>query len=504
GNDDDNDEVTKDDDNDDVDSDADGIKEASDSEKTNSDEDENPNLNQNDDEEEEHEEEYVRTPDGVEFTDDDDEYEELYKDVNGSSSASSDFANQFLNLDNVPPTDTEFVSMMNVKVHHEEPSTQTPPLLNIHIMVIPETLTATGSTIPLTIPPITPLPQESIPTPTPALTTATTITLILALPDFSSLFGFDQRVSALEKELSQFKQADYSAQLLETIKSYTAEFEKKAKDERKRYIDLVEKSVKDIIKDEVKSQLPHILLKEVSDYTTHATASLTEFELKKILLDKIQKSKLYRGAQEHKDLYDALVKSYKLEKDLFKSYEESVFETADTEMPHNQGGDLSNTDDQPNVEETSRNDWFKKPERPSTLDSDWNTTKIIDFRPPQTWISKITKAEKPPLTFDELMSTPIDFSAYNNPEGNEYPFDLSKPLPLIMDQGRQVVPVNYFINTDLEYLKGGSSSMEYTTSTKTTKAAKYDDIQGIEDMVPLLWSLVKVAYDKYNVWGISH
>nr|GEZ97879.1 hypothetical protein [Tanacetum cinerariifolium] len=49
-------------------------------------------------------------------------------------------------------------------------------------------------------------------------------------------------------------------------------------------------------------------------------ASLTEFKLKKILLDKIQKSKSYRGTQEHKDLYDALVKSYKLDKDLFKSY----------------------------------------------------------------------------------------------------------------------------------------------------------------------------------------
>ncbi|GJS06761.1 hypothetical protein Tco_0363557 [Tanacetum coccineum] len=56
--------------------------EASDSEKTNSDEDENPNLNQTDDEEEVYDEEYVHTPDIVEFTDDDEEYEELYKDVN--------------------------------------------------------------------------------------------------------------------------------------------------------------------------------------------------------------------------------------------------------------------------------------------------------------------------------------------------------------------------------------------------------------------------------------
>nr|GEY02712.1 hypothetical protein [Tanacetum cinerariifolium] len=41
-----------------------------------------------------------------------------------------------------------------------------------------------------------------------------------------------------------------------TFRSFTTEFEKKAQEERKRYIDLVEKSVKDIIKDKVKSQLP--------------------------------------------------------------------------------------------------------------------------------------------------------------------------------------------------------------------------------------------------------
>ncbi|GKE02619.1 hypothetical protein Tco_1390602 [Tanacetum coccineum] len=72
---------------------------------------------------------------------------------------------------------------------------------------------------------------------------------------------------------------------------------------------------------------------------------------------------------------------------------------------------------------------------------------------------------------------------WNNPEGQEYPFDLSKPLLLIKDRGRQVVPANYFFNNDLEYLKGRSSSKKYTTSTTKTKAAKYDNIKGIEDMV---------------------
>nr|GEU51657.1 hypothetical protein [Tanacetum cinerariifolium] len=186
--------------------------------------------------------------------------------------------------------------------------------------------------------------------------------------------------------------------------------------------------------------------------------------------------------------------------------EETVFEGGDTQEEHDQGQDK---------------------------DSDWNARKIVDFRPPQTWISKIAKEEKPPLSFSELISTPIDFSAYvmnnlkiniltqdllvgpafnllkgtckshveleynfkecykvvidrldwNNPEGKEYTFNLSKTLPLIMERGHQVVHVDYFIYNDLDYLKGGILSGKYITSITKTKAAKYDDIQSIKDMV---------------------
>nr|GEV44642.1 retrovirus-related Pol polyprotein from transposon TNT 1-94 [Tanacetum cinerariifolium] len=63
-------------------------------------------------------------------------------------------------------------------------------------------------------------------------------------------------------------------------------------------------------------------------------------------------------------------------------------------------------------EAAPKHEWFKKPERPLTPDSDWNVRKTVDFRPPQIWISKIAEAEKPPLSFNMLMSPPIDFSAY--------------------------------------------------------------------------------------------
>ncbi|GJV05225.1 hypothetical protein Tco_1338794 [Tanacetum coccineum] len=223
------------DDNNDKDSenDDDGGSDAHDSERTDSDEEEIPNLNLKDDEEEESkDDEYVRTPDEetnddyMEF--DEEEYDELYKDVNvtskvaeheevgkgdakmtdvtresgskQSSSVSSDFASKFLILDNVPPVNNEVASLMNVKVSHEESSTQAPPLISEPVTTIMEIPTVAAITVPLTVQPFTPIPHQSTPTPTP--TTESTTTSIPAIPDFSSLFGFDNRVSTLEKKLS--------------------------------------------------------------------------------------------------------------------------------------------------------------------------------------------------------------------------------------------------------------------------------------------------------------
>nr|GFC27861.1 hypothetical protein [Tanacetum cinerariifolium] len=57
-----------------------------------------------------------------------------------------------------------------------------------------------------------------------------------------------------------------------------------------------------------------------------------------------------------------------------------------------------------------------------------------------------------------------------NPEGQQYPHNLLQPLPLIPDnRGRLVIPFAYFINNDLEYLRGGVSSRKYTTSVTKTK-----------------------------------
>ncbi|GJV90618.1 hypothetical protein Tco_1538431 [Tanacetum coccineum] len=130
------------------------------------------------------------------------------------------------------------------------------------------------------------------------------------------------------------------------------------------------------------------------------------------------------------------------------------------------------------------------------------------------------------------MRTPIDFSAFGmnhlkidnltqqhlvGPTFNllkgtcksrvelEYHFEeCYKDVTDRLDWTNPEVPADYFINNDLEYLKGGSLSRKYTTSTKKIKIAKYDTIEGIKYMVQTLWSPVKVTYDKYSLWVILH
>ncbi|GJS15227.1 retrovirus-related pol polyprotein from transposon TNT 1-94 [Tanacetum coccineum] len=229
-----------------------------------------------------------------------------------SFSHSSDLASKFLNFLDIPHTDTEIVSPMDVHVHHEVPSNQTPTLLTVPVSVNTKS--------------------------SPVYTTST-------------------------------------------------------------YED---------------------------------AASLTEFELKKILIDKMNESQSYLTATEHRECYDGLIKSYDLDKSLFSTYdkvyslkrsrkdkdkdedpfagsdrglkkrntskdveptkgpktkesksgsskgtksqskssrksvhaEEPEFEVADSDMPQDQKENLGNDDEELKRKVASKRDWFTKPKQP--------------------------------------------------------------------------------------------------------------------------------------------
>ncbi|GKB80329.1 hypothetical protein Tco_0947224 [Tanacetum coccineum] len=77
------------------------------------------------------------------------------------------------------------------------------------------------------------------------------------------------------------------------------------------------------------------------------------------------------------------------------------------------------------------------------------------------------------------------------------------PDPDWNHRGCQIIPKDYFINNDLEYLKGGDLSRRYSTSVTKTKAATYE-LKWIEDLVPELWSPVQLKYDQHAYLVTSH
>nr|GEY69054.1 hypothetical protein [Tanacetum cinerariifolium] len=278
-----------------------------------------------------------------------------------------------------------------------------------------------------------------------------------------------------------------------------------------------------------------------------AAATLTEFELKKILIDKINSSESYLTAPEHQECYDGLIKSYNLDKDFFSSYdvyllkrsqddkdksqpkssgksvhtEEPEFKVGDTNTPQGQEWNQGNDNDEPKTESASRCVWFTKPSCPQEpTDPDWNEGKTPQTGPTQNWLTTLaasTSTGKSLKEFDELMSTPIDFSSYilNGLKIKNITQEilLGPALRLLKGTRSNYAELEYDFEEcykalseklDWENPKGGGiPTMTYTTSTTKTKATQYD-LPGIEDMVPNIWSPVKVAYDKYALWGISH
>nr|GFA11616.1 hypothetical protein [Tanacetum cinerariifolium] len=259
-----------------------------------------------------------------------------------SSSIFFDYAAKFLNFDNIPPVETEVVSMLDIDVQHEAPRTS--PLLTIVVSVKmlkevdhkSKILTAYKFEVPTIV-------KEHLGT---------------SLDD--SIHKVIQRHT-----VERIKEHSILADAVNALKQQQ-NLQKSAEEIQKIKMEQVEK-------------LPE------SKYTIRSSdkTALIEFDMKKALFDSMHASKSFNKYPTNKTLYHALIESLiKDENDMDQG--ETMFEVGDTQRPHNQEQDMGNTDDQPNVEATPKHDWFKKPERPSTPDLDWNVRKSVDFRPPQT------------------------------------------------------------------------------------------------------------------------
>nr|GEV98216.1 hypothetical protein [Tanacetum cinerariifolium] len=138
-----------------------------------------------------------------------------------------------------------------------------------------------------------------------------------------------------------------------------------------------------------------------------------------------------------------------------------------TEVNMDDGGDDVGCDDdqpqttsEPKTTKTLNLKWFKQPPRPPTPNSKWNKRQVVLDQLEQPWFNQMVSASKDPLTFNDLMATPINSSKYmlNGPKIENLTQDILLGPAFNLLEGtcsssHQTVAVDYFFNNDLEYLK---------------------------------------------------
>nr|GEV32718.1 hypothetical protein [Tanacetum cinerariifolium] len=238
-----------------------------------------------------------------------------------------------MDSNDIPPTDTKIVSSLDVHVHHEVPRIHTSTLLDVSVSVIPE-VSPVYMNIPQSSQTFTSLHLQSIPSPLPT-TEATNITSLIL--DFASVFRFNDRVIALEKDVAELKNDPLHTQV-------------------------------------TTNQLPQILSEEVSNFTPAVIEKMIQYRDDKDK-DEGPSAGSDRGIKKRKTSKDAELTTSPKTKDLSsksskgtksqpKSFGKSVhveepeFEVGDTNTPQGQEGYQGNDNDEPRTESASRCAWF--------------------------------------------------------------------------------------------------------------------------------------------------
>ncbi|GJS79507.1 hypothetical protein Tco_0729388 [Tanacetum coccineum] len=467
-------------------------------------------------------------------------------------------------------SDTQDVDDEDVKIESDED--------DIRIIPTPvqeSPLIATVTTLPppsvSTTPPV--LQQTTIPIPIQPITIdAPTVTI--AVPESNALTVVELKVAKLEIDMSDLKTVDHSTEALLFSRSKKSEKEQAEKQQKLKFT----------IKSTNKAAFEEYDLKSALYQSMHANKSinrnpanhrlyhalmeaLTEDEnvMDKGVVDIVKDHKRKHDNDEDDDDKDPLAgpnQGKKTKRRKTKGSESSKKPSSTEETPKGKAptkgsktNDVAHDDNQsqdtlkPKTRKNLNPDWFKQPPRPPTIDPEWNKHQVVLDQPEQPWFNQMVSVTKDPLTLNDLMATPIDFSKYvlnglkiknltqdillghafnllkgtcsssieleynfqecfnaltdkldwNNPEGYCYQFDLSMPLPLQGPPGHRTVVVDYFFNNVLEYLKTSNPEVTYTSSITKTKAARYE-IKRIEDMAILGVKSVSVK----NLHGYGH
>nr|GEU32843.1 copia protein [Tanacetum cinerariifolium] len=448
----------------------------------------------------------------------------------------------------------------------------------------------TMAPLPMVAPTITPSTIATITTTiqAPTLPTTASSTLLQDLPNFGSLFGFDNRLKTLEANFFEFIQTNQFARAVSAIPGIVHRYMDQRINEA---VQIIKEQVKEQVKVQVSKILPRmeqtvneqleakvLTRSSNSSKTSYAIAAdVSEMELKKILIEKMEGNKSIHRSNEQRNLYKALVEAYESDKIILDTY-------GDTIMLKRRGDDDADKDKEPSdgpdrgskrrregkelesasaPQETATRSAGRSIQGSQSRQTSTSESAAAEklCRPPLRWksphIQSLKQQSDSRSSFNELMDTPVDFSNFLinrlkvdtltpellagptyellkgscksmveleyhleevykattyqldwvNPESQQYPHNLLKPLPLIPNnRGRLVIPFKHFINNDLAYLHGGASSRKYTTSAMTSMPFGESPIGGVNvssSRFAINWESGRDVYSKRRIIAVT-
>nr|GEV32007.1 uncharacterized mitochondrial protein AtMg00810-like [Tanacetum cinerariifolium] len=393
------------------------------------DDDQKDERNDEDDEEEGNGKENLGMNVGrEEGQDEEDKEDELYRDVNinlgrgiqmGDVHQTQEFKDSYVTL---TPMDVQTL-------------TSVAPLLMFALTLTPSTIATINTAQQAPIPP-----------------TIALSTLLQDLPNFSSLFGFDHRSKTLEANFFEFMQMNQFTGAVSSIPNIVQRYmDQRMNEVVKVVIQIQSGRLRDeaqIENDEFLKTIDEKIQKIIKEQTSYAVvADLSEMDLKKILIEKIEGNKSIQRSNEQRNLYKALVEACKSDKIILDTY-------GDTVTLKRRRDDDADKDDEPSAGPdwgSKRRRERKEPESASTLQekttrsagkstqrsesrqtlaSESTTAEepmqaTFEIEEPshpefeidthgsiQPWISELAKQTDFRSSFNELMDTPMDFSNF--------------------------------------------------------------------------------------------
>nr|GFB09571.1 hypothetical protein [Tanacetum cinerariifolium] len=262
-------------------------------------------------------------------------------------------------------------------------------------------------------------------------------TILENLPTFNSAFRFDERLRSLETSFSEYRQTNPFV------------------------------NVMSVILESANATLEAEVLTRSSDSsrTSYAVAAnLSELELKKILIEKMEGNKSIQRSDEQRNHYKALVEAYDTDKDILETYRESTIlkrrrEDDDQEGPstgsdrgskrRREGGEYALASTPSGIATRSAG------RSTSGLGVDTLTSKLLAGPTYELMRGSCNSLTELEYHLEEVYKATTDQLDWINHEGQQYPHNLLQPLPLIpKSRGHHVILFEHFINNDLEYLRG--------------------------------------------------